>query len=699
MNTIRYFRFILCILIFEVFPCFGDAFMHKVLQEDFYKLEGKKTEYWKNLTRDEDLLLLKNIASLYNRNKAALETSGYEEKIPRKIHFIWLGPSPFPHLSVENVRNWIARHPDWECIFWTDRDRLAPCEGMVVKRVDPLLFSYLRKEFETAETWGEKSDILRYEILYQEGGIYVDHDADCLRSFEPIVQNYRLAAGLQVPRESIFATGMRSVTIANGLIAVAPKHPSILRCMEILHGRWDEDFSKLSVFEKTIVRSYLPFSLAMEEEIARSSKDTIIFPAAFFYPQSSLQPLFSVHSFAAAWLPLKDAANRDALKVQASLRTLEKKIYLLTGAQIILCGMLAMIGIFFFLRNKSNKVLFSFLLMMSLSASLFCSPKEDFEELMGRSSSETWKWVKTPDDRKWLAQFNEYYSAAPPALDLDYRNLKIPQTLHFIWLCANPPHEIFIKNIQSWIDYHPGWNVKIWTEGQTFPINGKISWADVRLLPKTFSNIDTDVLHPLEYQEIVRLSILLYEGGVVLDPQLQCRHSLKSLNGRYDFYTSLEVPKKTFLGSSIAFSSYIIASKPQHSFVRIALEGLLMRWEMVKKSDPGADVKTLKRLAQRRLDDALKRAFKLCSAQTRGTSIVLPAGYFHNVGSKKGIFATRKGVNMAWTSDADILADYGSTVKKLKKKTMWLSGFTIFLGIAAMATCYFVAAPLFRKNG
>src|SRR4029078_2446346 len=95
-------------------------------------------------------------------------------KIPPTVHFIWLGPKHFPPESVDNVRMWIAKNPGWKVKFWTDRKREAPCQGMEIAYVADFAFHCLEKCYRDSENWGEKSDILRYEILFQEGGVYVD---------------------------------------------------------------------------------------------------------------------------------------------------------------------------------------------------------------------------------------------------------------------------------------------------------------------------------------------------------------------------------------------------------------------------------------------------------------------------------------------------------------------------------------------
>lgn len=664
---------------------FADTALKKILQEDFYVLEGKKTEFWKNVQRPEDKLFLKKCAALYENNKSLLLTRGYEEKIPRKIHFIWLGPQAFPHPSVENVRNWMARHPDWQFYFWTDRDRLAPCEGMILKSVDPSLFPHLLKEYESGESWGEKSDILRYEILYQEGGVYVDHDADCLRSFDSLVENFKLVCGLQVPREGVESTAWRSIIAANGLIAVAPGHPCIARGIEILQSRWDSSWGHMSVFEKTIARSFLPFSIAVEEFVLHHPQEMLILPAAFFYPQGALPKIYSVHAFAASWVPKNVFTSKEALALQKSFADLERKAYaLIIGQFLCLSGFLA-IGMLLYKGRKRAMAVCLLFLLTGWGNGLSASPKEDFEEMMGKTAPEIWKHVKTAEDRKWLAYFSEQYTAAPPTLEVEYQSMRIPPIVHFIWLSFSPPPEEIVKNIKSWIHLHPNWTVKIWTEGRSFPLDAKISWGDVRTLPKNVSIPDTDTLHALEYQEILRQTILLHEGGVVIDPQLQCRRSLKPLHGRYDFYATLEVPKKTHLGSSVAFSTAILGAKPQHPFIRTTLEGLSMRWDILKKSDPGSDLKALKRLAARRMDDSMKRAFKLCSVQHRGTAVILPAGYFQNLASKKGVFSVSRPIKMEWNADRDIEVEYGHSIRKIRKKIAFISYWTG--GIAGIVLC------------
>jgi inositol phosphorylceramide mannosyltransferase catalytic subunit len=96
--------------------------------------------------------------------------------IPPIIHFIWLG-SPVTHEVQVAIESWKKHHSGWEIKVWTD------------EVVEKFLWTEdrLRIAFEEADTWAEKADILRLDILYQFGGIYSDVDVLCLNSFHDLI--------------------------------------------------------------------------------------------------------------------------------------------------------------------------------------------------------------------------------------------------------------------------------------------------------------------------------------------------------------------------------------------------------------------------------------------------------------------------------------------------------------------------------
>jgi len=91
-----------------------------------------------------------------------------------------------------------------------------------------------RGALEAARNWGEKSDILRYEILAQFGGLYVDTDFECLAPMDDLMAD---------PRVTLFTGRAHTAAAAevnNGLIGARPQHPLLKaarRRIEAAHNR------------------------------------------------------------------------------------------------------------------------------------------------------------------------------------------------------------------------------------------------------------------------------------------------------------------------------------------------------------------------------------------------------------------------------------------------------------------------------
>ncbi|KAG9403907.1 hypothetical protein AC1031_005395 [Aphanomyces cochlioides] len=124
--------------------------------------------------------------------------------IPKRIHQIWLGPAPMDDFH-SYIQSWKNHHPDWEYTLWAERE----IENWTLQN---------QTAYDMATNFGEKSDILRYEILETFGGLYVDVDFECLKPFDQLHENptCEFYAGL---------SNTRSVEINNALIGCVPNHP------------------------------------------------------------------------------------------------------------------------------------------------------------------------------------------------------------------------------------------------------------------------------------------------------------------------------------------------------------------------------------------------------------------------------------------------------------------------------------------
>ena len=95
--------------------------------------------------------------------------------IPKKLHCIWIGQdSKRPdHL----LKTWQDLHPDWEYRLWNNDDLY----GRTWKN-QSLIDVYLREG-----RYPGVADVMRYEILYEEGGFLHPADSKCLHNIEPLL--------------------------------------------------------------------------------------------------------------------------------------------------------------------------------------------------------------------------------------------------------------------------------------------------------------------------------------------------------------------------------------------------------------------------------------------------------------------------------------------------------------------------------
>ena len=84
--------------------------------------------------------------------------------IPKIIHQIWLGPNKRPDIWMDSWKNdYINKYPEWTYKLWTE------------KEINEINLTN-KKQYENEKFYNGKSDIARYEILYQFGGVFIDEN-------------------------------------------------------------------------------------------------------------------------------------------------------------------------------------------------------------------------------------------------------------------------------------------------------------------------------------------------------------------------------------------------------------------------------------------------------------------------------------------------------------------------------------------
>lgn len=222
---------------------------------------------------------------LYEEQAHQTET---ELKIPKIIHQIWLG-SPLPEEFRVLQQTWIEHHLDrgWTYKLWTDEDVAQ-------------LQLYNQEFYDATDNYGVKSDILRWELLYHFGGVYIDVDYECLKSLDELHHTYDLYTALQ-PLDTLF------IQLGAALVGSRPGHPILEHCIKTIRDDWHHKGAPKKTGPVHFTKSF--YAMAGKEK----NKD-IAFPAFYFYPLGCRQSIdnriewitkgaFAVHWWAKSWMP------------------------------------------------------------------------------------------------------------------------------------------------------------------------------------------------------------------------------------------------------------------------------------------------------------------------------------------------------------------------------------------------------------
>jgi hypothetical protein len=245
----------------------------QVLDVDFDVSMGKEGREWKALLQvkgnQERLELLKEI---YEKRKPSSQAKKEACSIPKCIHQIWLGPKTLPSYFKRYQRSWMEHHPNWEYRLWTDKD------------VEDLDFE-MKDLYNRSTNYGEKSDILRAEILDRFGGLYVDVDVENIRPFDELNEKYDFYAGLEPPHEGNFTSPSPHLVVSDALIGSCKAHPIIKAWKERIRLKWDEYEKKYPDSPKRVLfRTFYPFGDAVAASLASDDYQSIVFPPTYFYP-------------------------------------------------------------------------------------------------------------------------------------------------------------------------------------------------------------------------------------------------------------------------------------------------------------------------------------------------------------------------------------------------------------------------------
>lgn len=209
----------------------------------------------------------------------------------KKIHYIWLGSNPKSRLIKKCIKSWKKHMPDWEIIEWNESNL----------NID--INKYCRQAYDEKK-YAFASDVLRFDVLYREGGLYFDTDVKMLKSFEPIVC------------ENEFFSGFEMNNRINPGLVMYSRNPGNEVIKEVLDNYQNEVFEVKQIEKMKVVGDYFydvisKYGFKLNDTYQKYHNVTI-FPSTYFSPTDGIRSIlnytentYSEHLFAGSWLGSK----------------------------------------------------------------------------------------------------------------------------------------------------------------------------------------------------------------------------------------------------------------------------------------------------------------------------------------------------------------------------------------------------------
>ena len=211
----------------------------------------------------------------------------HEDKIPKKIHYCWFGGKQLPKAVIENINSWKKYCPDYEIIEWNEKN-------YDIKKNKYMYQAYKNK------IWGFVPDYARLDIIYNEGGIYLDTDVELIKSLDPLLE-YDAFMGFE-----------DDIHVSPGLGFGAKKHHNTIRQLRDMYN----DYSFIKEDGKTNRKpspQYNTEFLLKHGLVCGNTRQRVadieIFPKDFFCPidfstgrKNITENTISIHKFEMSWI-------------------------------------------------------------------------------------------------------------------------------------------------------------------------------------------------------------------------------------------------------------------------------------------------------------------------------------------------------------------------------------------------------------
>jgi len=209
--------------------------------------------------------------------------------IPKVIHYCWVGGNPLPEKHKACIASWRRMMPDAEIREWNETN------------YDFHRNAYMDEAYKAGK-WGFVPDYARLDIIYREGGIYLDTDVEMLRPLDPLL-------------DSPFCGFESRENVALGLIFAAEAgNETIRRLRDAYDGmHFVNPDGSLNQKPSPVLQTAELRALGLHDDdgSVQSVGGLRVYPKEFFAPKTLdgachlTENTYCIHHYEASWMPLR----------------------------------------------------------------------------------------------------------------------------------------------------------------------------------------------------------------------------------------------------------------------------------------------------------------------------------------------------------------------------------------------------------
>lgn len=229
-----------------------------------------------------------------------------EKEIPKKIFYVWLGKNELPKIVKENLKNWQEFNPDFQII------RINESNFNISK------YKYVEEAYKD-KNWAFASDLVRLDVIYNNGGFYFDTDVLFRKNINNLCKY-----------KSVWAME-NSGLINSGLIIGAHKGDIDLKNIIDIYKQKNYSRDNLNnlITVKIITDYFKQHGLVCDNKIQFLDRNQIVFPTKYFAPYhwwgggKENSDTIAIQEYLNSW----GAQASMSVKIKSNFRLYFPKIY------------------------------------------------------------------------------------------------------------------------------------------------------------------------------------------------------------------------------------------------------------------------------------------------------------------------------------------------------------------------------------